>query len=101
MIGRMRNPRLHPYGGSSALLICALFVATNAVAQPVTIDKSATGYRLLRNGKPYFIKGAGGSQRLDVLAASGGNSIRTWRADPAVLEQAQARGLTVLMGLRV
>lgn len=67
----------------------------------VKIVKTEKGYQLLRDGKPYYIKGAGGSHYLDVLAASGGNSIRTWSVDPAVLDQAQAKGLTVLMGLRV
>lgn len=67
----------------------------------VTIAKSAAGYQLQRDGKPYYIKGAGGSQKLDVLAMAGGNSIRTWSVDPAVLGQAQAQGLTVLMGLHV
>ena len=36
-----------------------------------------------------------------MLVASGGNSIRTWGVSPEVLDQAQAKGLTVLMGLRV
>ncbi|MCU1239016.1 MAG: glycosyl hydrolase family protein [Candidatus Solibacter sp.] len=65
------------------------------------IVTKADGYQLLRDGKPYYIHGAGGSQRLDVLVASGGNSIRTWSVSPEVLDQADAKNLTVLMGLRV
>ena len=47
-------------------------------AVPVKVEKSGDAYKLLRGGKPYFIKGAGGRSYLDVLVASGGNSIRTW-----------------------
>ncbi len=86
-------------------LLGALALASSMLcaAEPstVTIEKRGSGYQMLRNGKPYYINGAGGSQKLDVLAAAGGNSIRTWSADPAVLDQAHAKGLTVMMGLRI
>src|SRR5690242_14344884 len=86
-------------------LIAAASIAAGLLcsAEPstVTIAKKNQGYELLRDGKPYYIKGAGGTQYLDVLAAAGGNSIRTWGVDPKVLDQAQAKGLTVLMGLHV
>jgi hypothetical protein len=42
------------------------------------VEQPDGGYTLLRNGEPYVIKGAGGNQHLPLLAASGGNSIRTW-----------------------
>ena len=52
----------------------------------------------MRNGEPYFVKGAvvgpGGS--LDVLKASGANSIRT---QAGRLDEAQRRGFTALVGL--
>ena len=62
-----------------------------------------SNYRLYRDGKPYFIKGAGGSNYLQQLAAYGGNSIRTWssRNGNKVLDSAHSYGLTVLMGLAV
>jgi hypothetical protein len=64
------------------------------------IDSS---YQLYRAGKPYFIKGAGGSNYLGRVAAYGGNSIRTWstRNGQQVLDSAFKYGLTVLMGLGV
>lgn len=87
------------------LVLAALVLSAGALyaADPPTvkIEKHGDGYRLLRGGQPYCIKGAGGSQKLDVLAAAGGNSIRTWSVDPAVLDQAHAKGLTVMMGLRI
>jgi len=70
----------------------------------VSITKSADGaFQLLRDGKPYFVKGAGGSAFPDRIAAYGGNSIRTWGSKDGqrVLDVAHQHGLTVLMGLDV
>jgi hypothetical protein len=56
---------------------------------------------MTRGGKPYFIKGAGGSTSLEELAARGGNSIRTWETKGLgeLLDQAHALGLTVSAGI--
>src|SRR3954447_24415096 len=87
---------------SNVLRIAALSLIVHAAeSSTVKIVANSDGYQLLRDGKPYYIHGAGGSQKLDVLVASGGNSIRTWSASPEVLDQAQAKGLSVLLGLRV
>ena len=58
-------------------------------------------WTFLRNGKPYYVKGAGGHVHLDKLVEIGGNSIRTWSLDNAkeYLDEAHERGLTVMMGL--
>lgn len=58
---------------------------------------------MLRDSKPYYIKGAGGDWHLDRLAAYGGNSVRTWSASNAldILDKAQAHGLTVMLGFWV
>jgi hypothetical protein len=76
-------------------------LAALAGAGPVAIEPGPDGWRLLRDGEPYFVKGAGGSSRLDLLAASGGNSIRTWGADDAgeVLDRAHANGISVTLGI--
>lgn len=65
------------------------------------IVKDGDGYTLLRDGKPYFIKGAGGTSYMDKLKAYGGNSIRTWSTQDGqdVLDEAQRLGLTVTMGI--
>jgi hypothetical protein len=65
------------------------------------IDSST--YQLIRDGKPYFIKGAGGSAFPGRIAAYGGNSIRTWgtRGAQRILDSAAKYGLTVLMGVDV
>ena len=72
-----------------------------AEAIPVELEKTEQGWQLLRGGEPYFIKGAGGSGSLELLAASGGNSIRTWSTDGAgeILDEAHALGLTVTVGI--
>ena len=65
------------------------------------------GYRLLRNGEPFVIRGAGGEGSLETLAACGGNAIRTWDAEvPAravdgrrMIDRAHDLGLTVTVGL--
>ncbi len=67
----------------------------------VRIKKEGQRYQLIYNGKPYFVKGAGGDVHLDLLKRSGGNSIRTWGVDNAdsILQDAHSRGLTVTMGI--
>lgn len=67
----------------------------------VTVAKTATGFGLLRDGEPYFIKGVGGRARLEDLVAAGGNSIRTWSPKDAepILDQAHRLGLTVTVGI--
>jgi hypothetical protein len=67
----------------------------------VRVVKADGGYQLLRDGQPYFIKGAGGDGPLGALAAAGGNSVRTWSADRAgaILDEAHRLGLTVTVGI--
>jgi hypothetical protein len=90
-----------------SLMSCLLLqgACMAAMAQPVKVKVEATkdGYTLVRNYKPYFIKGAGGTSYTDRLAQYGGNSIRTWgtRDGQKVLDDAQKLGLTVTMGLDV
>lgn len=70
-------------------------------AVPVQLVKEEGGYHLERDGKPYVIKGAGGSTGLKSLAAAGGNSVRTWGIDnlDKILDEAHSLGLTVAVGI--
>lgn len=70
-------------------------------AVPVRVEQTAEGYRLLRDGQPYLIRGVGGTGSLDKLKAAGANSIRTWGVDnlDPLLAEAQRLGLTVTVGL--
>jgi hypothetical protein len=75
---------------------------------PVRVVHDETGYRLLRGGEPYEIKGAGLEfGNMEVLAAHGGNSFRTWRTDNGresglqILDRAAALGLTVALCIEI
>ncbi|MGV3545426.1 MAG: glycoside hydrolase family 2 TIM barrel-domain containing protein [Pedobacter sp.] len=73
--------------------------------QPIKVEviKTEKGFQLLRGGKPYYIKGAGGTSYYNRVAAYGGNSVRTWGTNNAksILDSAKRNGLTVMMGLPV
>lgn len=84
-----------------ALAVGSAVVASGAGAVRVEVAARDGGFVLLRDGKPYFVKGAGGSASRDQLVAAGGNSFRTWGSDRAGqdLDEAQAKGLTVTIGI--
>jgi hypothetical protein len=89
---------------SLIFLILTLLLMHSAKAQPIhtEVGKNAAGeFTLLRNGEPYYVKGAGGSVYLKEVVAAGGNSIRTWGTEnaKAILDEAHKYGLTVMMGL--
>jgi hypothetical protein len=67
----------------------------------VKIVKTASGYELQRDGKPYFIQGAGGNLHLETLKEVGGNSVRTWGGDDQteMLDACQKLGLSVTAGI--
>jgi hypothetical protein len=95
----------------TGVLVSAMAFSAAAQAVPVELKQTDQGWQLLRDGKPYEIKGAGGDwhlekdrggRYLDLLVKSGGNSIRTWgvgEETQAVLDLAHAKGLTVTVGL--
>ncbi len=72
-----------------------------AEAVPVKLEETAQGWQLLRDGKPYFIRGVGGSASLENLAAAGGNSVRTWDAADIgpLLDEAHSLGISVTVGI--
>ena len=88
------------------LFFCFLFSLSSfsqSSYEITQIIKSENGFQLLRNGSPYYVKGAGGTKHLKELSGVGGNSIRTWGIEngQAVLDSAHKHGLTVCMGLWV
>ena len=61
-------------------------------------------YRIVRNGEPYEIRGAGiDGGDIAALAKHGGTSFRTWRTNDAQyqLDEAHRLGLTVIMCIEV
>jgi len=92
----MKRPTL--LGVAASWLVGALCGAQEPV---VKLEATGDGWRLVRDGAAYEIRGAGGLDYLDVLAAAGGNSIRTWDAKDidGLLDRAHAQGLSVAVGI--
>ncbi|HMO26682.1 MAG TPA: glycoside hydrolase family 2 TIM barrel-domain containing protein, partial [Tepidisphaeraceae bacterium] len=87
-------------------MICSTLQAQPAADESagvkVEVVRTESGWQLLRGGERYFVNGVGGSQNMELLAAVGGNSIRTWGVDEntiKVLDRAHALGLTVTVGI--
>jgi hypothetical protein len=92
----------------TCMIGAATLFSLAARASTVSIQQSGDGqFTLLRNGRPYFIRGAGGCQHLALLASLGGNSIRTWGIDQLdtkvdgkpILDRLQDLGLTITLGI--
>jgi hypothetical protein len=84
--------------------LCALVFAFPAQAAKVELRALSDGaYQLIRDGQPFFIKGAGGQRNLSLLQRCGANTVRTWGSDQTetVLPEAQRLGLAVCAGLWV
>jgi hypothetical protein len=84
---------------SILLAVTAVTVAAQPV--PVELRETPAGFELRRGGEPFFVRGAGGVDHLDRLAASGANAVRTWGSDQTekVIAQAERLGLAVCAGL--
>ena len=92
------------------LMASAVIALSTAISSPAASDNSPVKvelqhqdnqWSLLRDGKPYFIKGAGGDGSKTLLAEDGGNSFRTWGADDIQdkLDEANKLGLSVTVGI--
>jgi len=84
------------------LIFCLLLCAASSAQ--VQVRKTATGgWELLVDGRPTYIKGVGGTNRMDVAAASGANACRTWGGSVQQVEQtvAEARehGMYIMQGI--
>lgn len=78
-------------------------IAQQSLVGKTEIVKTDNGFQFFRDGKPYYVKGAGGNEYLDVLNSIGGNSIRTWSTGNAqeILDEAHKYGISVCLGLWV
>ncbi|NDD46893.1 MAG: DUF4434 domain-containing protein [Flavobacteriia bacterium] len=86
------------------MLLTALGLHAQTGPVPTSVEQTADGsYTLMRDGKPYYVRGAGGIEYIGDVARFGGNSIRTWSHDNAkeILDEAHKHGITVMMGLWV
>ena len=88
-----------------ALLVFPILSCVEIVAQkPVHVEvvKTASGWQLQRDAKPYYINGAGGDGPLKMLAQYGGNSSRVWGVDSNTktrLDEAHKNGITMAVGI--
>ena len=84
------------------IILGSIFFPFTIFASKVEIIKNSKGYQLLKDGKPYYINGAGGTENLDKLKEYGGNSIRTWGVDAQtnnILSKAQKNNISVCFGI--
>tara|TARA_B100000900_G_scaffold416198_1_gene449954 strand:+ start:9370 stop:10647 length:1278 start_codon:yes stop_codon:yes gene_type:complete len=89
------------------VFLLMLFIAfsnkTYSQVSKVEVSTNTQGnFELLKNGVPYYIKGAGAKDHFDLLVNSGANSIRIWSTNnSSLLDSAHQHGLTVTLGLHV
>ncbi|MEN9638814.1 MAG: hypothetical protein RLZZ262_682 [Bacteroidota bacterium] len=87
------------------ITVLAVLCVYSSVAQAriVKCVQKNDQWQMTVDGKPYYVKGAGGHVQQKKLVEIGGNTIRTWGADDAkaILDEAQSNGLMVMMGLWV
>ena len=89
---------------AASVFLALAAMLSQAQAVPVEVVAFDGGYTLVRDGKPYLVRGAGvAGVGLETLAQRGGNSVRTWGVEEAqaTLDEAAKYGLTVAMGLPV
>ena len=86
------------------LLIFSACTSDRPVSEPkVSIKKEDGKFTLYRNGKPFYIKGAAGSQHLEELRNAGGNALRIWDTTnvDSILKKANENGIAVIIGLPI
>lgn len=97
----------------ACVLVAVMAMQSKADAPKVELVQRDGGWVLLRGGEPYFVRGVGGSSRLELAAKHGANSIRTWGQDElnprqhddgsfrSLLDYAHEHGMTVCAGFWV
>jgi hypothetical protein len=85
------------------MMITILALATTFAQSAVKVElvNTAGKWQMMRGGKPYYVKGVGGTGRMDDLVKAGGNSMRTWGTERAAkeLDDCQAKGLSLMVGI--
>lgn len=83
-----------------SVLWVSLVASAFGQAIPVEVVEHGGTYLMKREGVPYYIRGVGGTERLEGIAEIGGNSVRTWvPPEEAFLDAAHQAGLSVCVGL--
>lgn len=62
------------------IFICLVLLSacSPSALDGIVIEKATDGYKLSIDGRETYIKGVGGTYRLDIAAQSGANAFRTW-----------------------
>ena len=84
------------------MIIFGVFIHFFVFASKVEVIQNENGFQLLKDGEPYYIQGAGGTENLEKLKEYGGNSIRTWGIDAQtdnILANAKKHNITVCFGI--
>ena len=87
------------------LVACSWLKVTEAQQTPTRVEirqTEAGDWQLLRNGKPFYINGAGCDGPSGDLASAGANSIRGWHITSAtrgLLDEAHENGLAMTVGI--
>ncbi|MEM7625061.1 MAG: glycoside hydrolase family 2 TIM barrel-domain containing protein [Planctomycetota bacterium] len=82
--------------------VCLGLFAATAWSGETRLEKRGDGYRLLVDGQPFYVKGAGGDASKTALVEAGGNAFRTWGIGPQTktqLDEAHRLGLKVSVGI--
>ncbi len=83
-----------------AFIISLCFLNAWSQSSVIEIKKSNNKFQFYKNGKPYYIKGAGAKSNFKTIVESGGNSIRLWSTNKSsLLDSAQKYGLSVCQGI--
>lgn len=79
----------------------ALVLGSSLSFAETKLVREGERWQLLVDGKPFPVRGVGGLKRLELAAAAGANSLRTWGADGlgTLLDQAHALGMKVAVGI--
>lgn len=65
----------------ACLFLYCLLSACSSPSRGIEIKQAGDGYKLYIDGRDTYIKGVGGTYRLDVASQSGANAFRTWGGD--------------------
>ena len=101
---------MNPPGNPPASDVESLPGQLNSAPVTVRLGQEESGHwQLYKNGAPYTIRGAGGVEHLECLAAAGGNTLRTWGVEQlespgtegTLLDRCEALNISVVLGLWV
>lgn len=77
--------------------------SSGSETRTVYVERADSGFRLIRNGEPFVIRGAGGDSYFKELAEIGGNTIRLFNTTDLKekLEEAHRHGLAVIVDIYI